>query len=89
MLFSINFGNIFVSIPLDILDIEAEEDSDINELENFNINIQIYLAFKGEYKEFTVIKVNFNIIKRDNEEHSYNKDNLYFEFNNIEYHNII
>jgi len=39
MLFLINFGNIFISIPLDILNIEAEEDSDINESENFNIDI--------------------------------------------------
>ncbi len=39
ILLFINFGNIFVSIPLNISDIEIEEDSDINELENFNIDI--------------------------------------------------
>ena len=36
---SINFGNVFISIPLDISDIEAEEDSDINELKDFNTGI--------------------------------------------------
>ena len=39
MPFPINFGNMFVSISLDILDIEAKKDSDINKLENFNIDI--------------------------------------------------
>ncbi len=39
MLFPINFGNIFILISLDILDIEIEEDSDINKSENFNVNI--------------------------------------------------
>ena len=39
MLFLINFGNIFILISLDILDIEAEEDSDIDESENFNVDI--------------------------------------------------
>ncbi len=36
--FSINFRNIFISISLDILNIEVEEDSDINESKNFNVN---------------------------------------------------
>ncbi len=39
MLFLINFKNIFVSIPLDISNIEAKEDSDIDESKNFNIDI--------------------------------------------------
>ena len=39
MPFFINFGNTFVSISLNVLNIEVEKDSDINELENFNINI--------------------------------------------------
>ncbi len=37
--FLINFGDIFISIFLNISDIEAEEDSDINELKNFNASI--------------------------------------------------
>jgi len=41
MLLSINFRNIFISISLDVSDIEAEEDSNIDELENFNIGIVI------------------------------------------------
>jgi len=47
------------------------------------------LAFKKEYKEFTVIGVNFNIVKRDGEEHLYKEDDLYFEFNNAGYDGII
>ncbi len=39
MSFFFNFGNVFVSTSLDILDIEVEKDSDINELENFNVGI--------------------------------------------------
>ncbi len=39
ILLSFDFGNVFISIPLDISDIEIEEDSDINELENFNVDI--------------------------------------------------
>ncbi len=45
--------------------------------------------FKEKYKEFTVIKVNFNIIKKDNEKYLYNKDNFYLEFNNVKYNDII
>ncbi len=89
ILFLINFGNIFVSISLDILDIEVEEDLDINKSENFNIDVQMYLVFKREYKEFIIIEINFNIIRKDNKKHFYNKDNLYFKFNNIRYNNII
>jgi len=49
----------------------------------------MYLASKREYEEFTVIKVNLNIVKNDGEEYLYNKDDLYFEFNNIGYNGII
>ena len=89
ILFFISFGNIFATISLDILNIEVEKDSDINKSENFNIDIQIYLAFKKEYKEFTIIKISLNTVKKDDKEYLYNKNNLYFEFNNIKHHNII
>ncbi len=89
MLFLINFKNTFISISLDILDIEVKEDSDIDESKNFNIDVQTYLTFKGEYEEFIVIRINFNIIKRDNKEHFYNEDDLYFESNNIGHYSII
>ncbi len=49
----------------------------------------MYLAFKGEYKEFTIIRVNFNTVKREGEEHPYEEDNLYLELNNAGYHGII
>jgi len=39
MSFLFNFEDIFVSISLDILDIKAEEDSDTDKSENFNVNI--------------------------------------------------
>jgi len=39
MLFSFNFKSVFAIIYLDILNIELEEDLDIDELENFNVNI--------------------------------------------------
>ncbi len=45
--------------------------------------------FKREYKEFTVIKINLNTVKKDNEEYPYNENNLYLKLNNIGYHNII
>ncbi len=45
--------------------------------------------FKKEYEEFTIIKVNLNIIKNNNEEYFYNKNDLYFKPNNIRYNNII
>ncbi len=35
----IDFENTFTSIPLNILNIEPKENSDINELKNFNANI--------------------------------------------------
>ncbi len=89
MPFLFNFKDIFVSIFLDVSDIEVEEDLDINESKNFNVNIQIYLAFEREHKEFIVIRVNFNIIRNNNEEYLYNEDDLYFESNNIGYNGII
>ncbi len=66
MLFLFNFGNIFVIISLNILNIELIEDLNKDKLKNFNIRIQIYLMFKREYKEFIIIKINLNIIKRNN-----------------------
>jgi len=39
MLLPFDLGNTFISIPLDTSDIEAEEDSDIDKLKNFNISI--------------------------------------------------
>ena len=33
--------------------------------------------------------INLNITKNNNEEHLYNKDNLYLEPNNIRHYNII
>ena len=89
MSFLFNFGDVFVSIPLDTSDIETKKDSNIDESENFNINIQIYLTSKEKYKEFTIIKVNLNIIRNNSEEHLYNKDNFYLEPNNVEYNDII
>ncbi len=35
----IDFGNVFISISLNISDIELEEDSDINESEELNTDI--------------------------------------------------
>ncbi len=49
----------------------------------------MYLTFKREHKEFTVIEVNLNTAKNDNEEHLYNKDDPYLEPNNVRYNNII
>ncbi len=49
----------------------------------------MYLAFKREHEEFTMIDINLNIAKNDNEEYPYNKDDLYLEPNNIKHHNII
>ena len=89
ILSSIDFKSVFTSISLNILDIELEEDSDIDESEEFNADVQIYLIFKKKYKEFIVINVNLSITKNDGEEHLYNKDDLYFEFNNAGYDGII
>ena len=89
MSFLFNFEDAFILIPLDISDIEAEEDSNIDELENFNINVQMYLASKGKYKEFTVIKINLNTVRNDGEEYPYNEDDLYLKPNNVEHDDII
>ncbi len=45
--------------------------------------------FEGEYEEFTVIRVNLNTVRKDDKEQSYNEDNFYLEFNNVEHYNII
>ncbi len=45
--------------------------------------------FEKEYKEFIIIKVNLNIVKRDGEKYLYNEDDSYFKLNNIRYYNII
>ncbi len=39
ILLSFNLGNVFISISLNISNIEVEEDSDINKLKNFNVNV--------------------------------------------------
>ena len=49
----------------------------------------MYLALEREYKEFIVIKINFNIVRRDNEEYLYEEDDLYLEPNNAGYDGII
>jgi len=46
-------------------------------------------VFEKKHKEFTIIRVNLNIIKNNGEEYPYNEDNLYLEFNNVEYNDII
>ncbi len=89
MLFFIDFKNVFILIFLNVLDIELKEDSDTDELKEFNINVQTYLVFKGEHEEFTVIKINFNIAKNNREEYPYDEDDLYLESNNVGYHSII
>ncbi len=89
MLFFIDFGNTFISISLNVLNIESKEDLDINESKKINIDIQTHLIFRREYKEFTVIRVNFSIVRKDDEEYLYNEDDFYFEFNNVRYYNII
>ncbi len=89
MLLSFDSKNVFISIFLNVFDIKAKKDSNIDKLKNFNINIQIYLAFKKEYEEFIVIRINFSIVKNNNEEHFYNEDDLYLEPNNIGYNDII
>jgi len=47
------------------------------------------LIFEKEYKEFTIIKINLNTMKKDGEEYLYNEDDLYFKFNNVGYNDII
>jgi len=46
-------------------------------------------VIEGKHEEFTVIRINLSIVKRDNEEYPYNKDDLYLKPNNIKYYNII
>ncbi len=89
MIFPIDFGNVFILISLNILDIESEEETDINKLEEFNIGVQTYLALEREYEEFTMMGINLSTTKNDSEEHLYNEDNPYFEPNNAGYHSII
>ncbi len=89
MLLFFDFKNIFILISLDISDIEVKKDSNIDESENFNIDIWIYLVFEREYKEFIVIRINLNIVRNNSEKYLYNKDNLYLESNNVGYNDII
>ena len=44
---------------------------------------------KGKHEEFTVIKVNLNTVRNNDEEHPYNKDDLYLKPNNAKYDDII
>ncbi len=89
MLFLIDFRNAFISVPLNISDIEPEEDSDTDKSEELNMSIQIYLVFEREYKEFIIIDINFNTTKNDDEKYPYKENNLYFEPNNVGHYNII
>ena len=45
--------------------------------------------FEEEYEEFTVIKINLNTVKNNGEEYLYDEDDLYLEFNNAGYNNIV
>ncbi len=49
----------------------------------------MYLISKKKHKEFTIIKINLNIVRNDDKEYSYNKDDLYFKSNNTGYNDII
>ena len=49
----------------------------------------MYLVFEREYEEFIVIGINLSIVKRDNEEYLYNKNNPYLEPNNVGHHSIV
>ncbi len=49
----------------------------------------MHLAPEGEYKEFTVIRVNLSIVRNNGEKYPYNKDDLYLKSNNVGYNNII
>ncbi len=89
MLLSIDFGNTFISVSLNTLDIKLKEDSDIDELKKFNVDVQIYLVSEGEYEEFIMIDVNLSTIKNDDEEYLYEEDDLYFKPNNVRYYGII
>ncbi len=89
MLLPFDFGNAFISIPLNISDIETKEDLDIDKSENFNADVQIYMVSKRKHEEFTVIKINLNTARNDGEKHLYKEYNLYLEFNNAGYNDII
>ncbi len=89
MLLPLDLENAFISILLNVSDIKAEEDSDIDKLKNFNVDVQIYLAFKRKYEEFIIIRINLNIVRNDGEEYLYNEDDLYLKFNNIEHNDIV
>jgi len=47
------------------------------------------LTSEREHEEFTIIGVNFNIIRGDDKEHLYKKDDFYFKLNNVGYDDII
>ncbi len=49
----------------------------------------MHLTSEREYKEFIIIKVNFNIIKNDRKEYPYKENDLYLELNNAGHYNII
>ncbi len=89
MLPPIDFGNVFTSIPLNVLNIELKENSDTDESEELNIDIWIYLTSKRKYKEFTVMGVNLNIARNDGEEYLYKEDDPYLEPNNVRHYSII
>ncbi len=88
-LLSFNFKNTFISIPLNVFNIEAEEESDIDELENFNTDIWIYLTLERKHEKFIVIGVNLNIVRNDGKEYPYNENDLYLKLNNAGYNDII
>ncbi len=89
MLFSIDFGNVFILISLNVSNIELEEDLDIDESEEFNIGVQTYLIFKREYEEFTVMGVNLSTAKNNDEEYLHDEDDPYLEPNNIRHYDIV
>ncbi len=45
--------------------------------------------FERGYEEFIIIKVNFNIVREDDEKCLYNEDDFYFKSNNVGYYSII
>ncbi len=89
MLSSIDFENAFTSIPLNTSNIELKEDSNTDESEEFNTDVWIYLTLEKEHKEFTIIDINLNTTKNNNEEYLYEEDDLYFEPNNVKHHSIV
>ncbi len=89
MPFILDYNNTFISIPLNVSDIEQEKELDTDESEEFNADVQTHLAPEGEHKEFTVIRVNLNTARNNGEEHPYNEDDPYLEPNNVKHHSII